>query len=104
MPQTDSVIARTHTAATGTGIQLACPYCRSTEHLRTVDVVEVLAEARFFLGASEPDYSGESQLLPDTQHWQPGGAIVCRNCDLVDLRYDDLVPAISLTPTPGVTP
>lgn len=36
-------------------------------------------------------------MLPDTQHWQPGGAIVCRNCDQVDLRYGDLIPAILLT-------
>lgn len=96
MSQTDTLIANT-TSAGRSGIQLACPSCRSTEHLRTVDVVEVLAEACFSLGTSEPDYGdGESQLLPDTQHWQPGGAIVCRNCDQVDLRYGDLIPAILL--------
>ena len=97
MSQTDTLIARTHTAACGASIPLACPHCRSTEHLRTVEVVEVLTEARFSLGTSEPDYSGHSQLLPDTQHWQPDGAIVCRNCDQVDLRYGDLIPTILLT-------
>lgn len=76
MSQTNTLIGRTPTAADAAGIQLACPHCHSTEHLRTVELVEVLTEARFSLGTSEPDYCGESQLLPDTQHWQPGGAIV----------------------------
>lgn len=98
MSHTDARIAHTPTTADAAGIRLAYPHCRSTEHLRAVELVEVLTEARFSLGTSEPDYGGgESQLLPDTQHWQPGGAIVCRNCDQVDLRYGDLIPAILLT-------
>lgn len=97
MSHTDARIAHTPTAANAAGIRLACPHCRSTEHLRTVELVEVLTGATFSLGTTEPDYSGESQLLPDTQHWLPSGAIVCRNCDQVDLRYGDLIPAILLT-------
>jgi hypothetical protein len=91
------IAAMSHTDTLTSPIQLACPHCRSTEHLRTVELVEVLTEATFSLGTTEPDYNGESQLLPDTQQWQPSGAIVCRNCDQVDLRYGDLIPAILLT-------
>lgn len=86
-------------------IELACPGCGSVEHLHAVELVEVLVQATFTVDNSQPHYGEGSELLSDTQHWPtPRGAIVCRNCDLVDLRYGDLVPAISLTPTPGVTP
>ena len=97
MPHTDTLIGGTPTAPDAAGIQLACPHCRSTEHLRTVEHIEVLTPARFSLEMIEPDYYGEGQLLPDTQHWQPSGAIACRNCNHVDLRYDDLSPAILLS-------
>lgn len=96
-------------------IQLACPSCGSAEHLHAVELVEILVEARFVLGRAEPETGESSQLLADTQHWQPcSDAIVCRNCDQVDLRYDDLFPVITLAepaqahapahvPTPGAT-
>jgi len=108
MSHADTLTASTTatTAADSAPILLACPHCGSTEHLRTVELVEVLAEARFTIGTAEPDYGSETQLLPDTQHWQPdSGAIVCRNCDQVDLRYGDLVPAIFLAdPAPSGAP
>ena len=78
-------------------IALACPSCRSSDDLHAVEVVEVLVEARFFLADAEPRSGESSQLLADTQHRQSDGAIVCRNCDQVDLRYGDPVPAITLT-------
>ena len=57
----------------------------------------MLAEAKCTIGKAEPDKCSETQLLPDTQHWQPdSGAIVCRNCDQIDLRYGDLIPAVLL--------
>lgn len=113
-PNTATITSTFDPTPTGP-IQLACPSCGSPDHLHAVELVEVLVEARFVLGRAEPETGESSQLLADTQHWHPRtGAIVCRNCDQVDLRYGDLIPVITLTdrtrahalahmPTPGAT-
>ncbi|HEY3630579.1 MAG TPA: hypothetical protein VGL21_06750 [Jatrophihabitantaceae bacterium] len=73
--------------------RLACPHCGCDSQLRTVELLEALAHVTFTAGSDTPTYLGESDLLWDTQQWPDGGAIVCRNCDQVDLRLNQLVPA-----------
>lgn len=78
---------------------LACPGCGRADQLCAVEIVEVLTPATFSLGESARAYVLDEAsyiTLADTQHWPADGAIVCRNCDRVDLRYDDLIPLIEL--------
>ncbi|WAX58539.1 hypothetical protein M6B22_07180 [Jatrophihabitans cynanchi] len=78
---------------------LACPGCRHADQLHAVELVEVLTPATFSLDQPKPAYMGDEAAgvtLADTQHWPADGAIVCRHCDRVDLRYSDLVPLIKL--------
>jgi hypothetical protein len=78
---------------------LACPGCGRADQLYAVEIVEVLTLATFSLGQSARAYVPDEAsyiTLTDTQHWPAGGAIACRNCDRVDLRYDDLIPLIEL--------
>ena len=79
---------------------LACPGCGRADQLyAVVEIVEVLTLATFSLGQSTRAYVPDEAsyiTLADTQHWPADGAIVCRNCDRVDLRYDDLIPLIEL--------
>jgi hypothetical protein len=79
---------------------LACPGCGRADQLyAVVEIVEVLTLATFSLGQSTRAYVPDEAsyiTLADTQHWPAGGAIACRNCDRVDLRYDDLIPLIEL--------
>lgn len=82
--------------------RLACPHCGCSNALRTVEILEALASVTFALGESAaPDYTGESELLWDTQHWPENGSIVCRNCDQVDLRYEQLIPEHPATRDPA---
>jgi hypothetical protein len=80
-------------------ITLACPRCRRPDRLHAVELVEVLSPATFTAGSAEPvhDEYAIDITLDDTQHWPGDGAIACRHCDQVDLRYTDLVPLIALT-------
>jgi hypothetical protein len=78
---------------------LACPGCGRADLLYAVEIVEVRTLATFNLGKSARAYVPDEPsyiTLADTQHWPAGGAIACRNCDRVDLRYDDLIPLIEL--------
>jgi hypothetical protein len=78
---------------------LACPGCGRADQLYAVEIVEVLTLSTFGLGKSTRAYVPDEAsyiTLADTQHWPADGAIVCRNCDRVDLRYDDLIPLIEL--------
>lgn len=88
--------------------RLACPNCGNTSQLRTVEQLDALAHVTFTVGDTTPRYEGHSDLLWDTQQWPKNGAIVCRNCDQIDLRLDQLIPASAYTaaedtavPAPG---
>ena len=94
-----------HPASIAAPTILACPGCRRAEHLYAVEIVEVLTPAIFSLGQTYPAYTADASgvILADTEHWPAGGAIVCRTCDRVDLRYDDLIPLIELADPAALT-
>lgn len=83
---------------TGT-VVLACPACRSADHLYTVEVAEVLVKAHIVRGQPQPIYDDEVEpsILAETLEWMADGPMLCRNCDQFDLRRADLIP----TPRPA---
>jgi uncharacterized protein YbaR (Trm112 family) len=72
--------------------QLACPRCKSSDNLGTVETMRAVA----FIGAVRRDddgkvhvdYAGESDVLWDTQTWD-GKQLVCRGCG-IDIAVEDL--------------
>ena len=75
-------------------VQLVCPHCLQSNGLRSVETLQGCAQlngvTRKADGTVELDYTGETDVIWDTQEWD-GKTLGCRNCGYVDLDVDDLV-------------
>ena len=84
---------------------LACPHCGCTDLLCAIALGEVLAAT--VCGGEDAPSTEEQHHGPlwDSEHWAERGAVVCRSCAAVELRFDELVPAALPAPAaagPGV--